>query len=147
MELSAVSSATEAVLFSDTSGLSWATSHEQGATESWDLLGLSPGSLGLLSCKAAAASFLSLHCCFEGPPARRTSASTKGPRASAALLWGLADQGASQQLVRWALNLSLLQGRWSPLCGHGTPSNMPASRLGGLTCLFFYQAPARHLGP
>lgn len=41
--LSAVTSgkeATEAVLFSDTSELSWATSHEQGATESWDLLGL-----------------------------------------------------------------------------------------------------------
>lgn len=40
VELSAVASgkeATEAVLFSDTSELSWATSREQGAAESWDL--------------------------------------------------------------------------------------------------------------
>lgn len=43
--LSAVASgkeATEAVLFSDTSELSRTASHEQGATESRDLLGLQP---------------------------------------------------------------------------------------------------------
>lgn len=43
VEVSAVASgkkATEAVLFSDTSELSWATGREQRATESWDLLGL-----------------------------------------------------------------------------------------------------------
>lgn len=42
VEPSAVASgkkATVAVLFSDTSELSWATGREQRATESWDLLG------------------------------------------------------------------------------------------------------------
>lgn len=42
VEVSAVASgkkATEAVLFSDTSELSWATGRERRATESWDLLG------------------------------------------------------------------------------------------------------------
>lgn len=97
--------ATEAVLFSVTSELSWATCCEQGDTESWDLLGPQswlPGVSRVAGLQPLRS--FSSHWCFEGPPARRASASTKGLGASAALLWGLAGQGASQQLDMWGLN-------------------------------------------
>lgn len=136
MELSAGASekeAPEAVLFPDTPELGWATSREQGATESWDLLARVLA-LGLPSCKAAAASLLSSHWCFEGPPTGRTLPPAEGPRASAAQPWGSAGQGASEQLDRRTLNLPLLQGGWSlGSHGNGFPSNMPASGQGALT--------------
>lgn len=102
VELSVVASgkkATEAVLFSDTSELSWATGHEQGATESWDLLSPQSWLPGL----SRAARLQPLHSFssrwrFEGAPTRRASASSEGPQGLSSAAWGLAGPGASQQL-------------------------------------------------
>lgn len=139
--------AIEAVLFSVTSELSWATCCEQGDTESWDLLGPQSWLPGVSRvARLQPLRSLSSHWCFEGPPARRASASTKGLGASAALLRGLAGQGASQRLDMWGLNLPPLPGDWSLLGGQGDdlPSHMPADGLCGLMRLFC-QTPARHL--